>query len=313
MNYYEHHLGDYAKKAGHLSMIEDGAYRRLLDVYYSRERALPADVRECCKLARASTKPERDAVAYVLREFFVLADDGHHHKRCDEEIAKYQEAAPDREAKKENQRERQRRARARRSELFDALRGHGIVPAYDATTGELESQLSRATSRHVTPPVTRDDTATQPQTPDPSNQSKALLPTPDNSTAAPCADGVVGTPAGHAAAALNRNGLRITSQNPNLIAACSEGITTDDLLEVQRQYPDKPAGYVIAAARRIHAETVAPVAQARAGPNGAPLSKTAQAFLTLEGMKSEHQLDPRRNPPGAPEAALALAGPDTGK
>ena len=91
MNYYEHHLGDYAKDAGHLSLIEEGAYRRLLDAYYSREQALPGDVRECCKLARASTKPERDAVAYVLREFFALREDGYHQGRADTEIARFQD------------------------------------------------------------------------------------------------------------------------------------------------------------------------------------------------------------------------------
>lgn len=89
MNYYEHHIGDYAKDAGHLSMLEEGAYRRLLDAYYTRERALPADLRDCCKLAKAASKAEREAVAYILREFFVLREDGHHQNRADEEIVRY--------------------------------------------------------------------------------------------------------------------------------------------------------------------------------------------------------------------------------
>jgi uncharacterized protein YdaU (DUF1376 family) len=33
VNYYERHLGDYAKDAGHLSMLEHGAYSLLLDRY----------------------------------------------------------------------------------------------------------------------------------------------------------------------------------------------------------------------------------------------------------------------------------------
>ena len=89
MNYYEHHLGDYMRDTAHLSMLEDAAYRRLLDAYYVREKPLPADLRECYKLARASSKQEREAVAYVLREFFTLGDDGHHQARADEEIAKF--------------------------------------------------------------------------------------------------------------------------------------------------------------------------------------------------------------------------------
>lgn len=91
MNYYEHHLGDFARDTLHLSMLEEGAYRRLLDAYYIRERALPGDVRECCKLARAAAKAERDAVAYVLREFFVLRDGLHHQSRANAEIARFQD------------------------------------------------------------------------------------------------------------------------------------------------------------------------------------------------------------------------------
>lgn len=89
MNYYEHHLGDYMRDTAHLSLLEDGAYRRLIDAYYVRERALPADLKECCKLARAASKVERDAVVYVLGQFFELAEDGYRQKRCDEVIAKY--------------------------------------------------------------------------------------------------------------------------------------------------------------------------------------------------------------------------------
>lgn len=91
MNYYEHHLGDYLRDTAHLSMLEDAAYRRLLDAYYIREKALPLDVRECCKLVRATSKQERDAVAYVLREFFREAEDGYRQKRADAEIARFQE------------------------------------------------------------------------------------------------------------------------------------------------------------------------------------------------------------------------------
>ena len=38
MHYYKRNLGDYAKKAGRLSMIEHGAYTLLLDACYDRER-----------------------------------------------------------------------------------------------------------------------------------------------------------------------------------------------------------------------------------------------------------------------------------
>lgn len=50
----------------------------------------------------------------------------------------------------------------------------------------------------------------------------------------------------------------------------------------------------------------------RAGP-AKPIAKTAQAFLTLEGMKSVNRVDPRRNPAGPPEIAGLVAGPNAGK
>lgn len=89
MNYYERFLGDYAKKAGHLTMIEHGAYTLLLDLYYVREEALPGDVNQVCRLARAQSKPERDAVSAVLQEFFDAIDGRYVHRRCEQVIAEY--------------------------------------------------------------------------------------------------------------------------------------------------------------------------------------------------------------------------------
>lgn len=91
MNFYPHHLGDHARRSSHLCLLEEGALRRLLDLYYSREAALPAEVGEVCRLVRATSKPEREAVARMLREFFSLADDGWHQQRADAEIRKCQE------------------------------------------------------------------------------------------------------------------------------------------------------------------------------------------------------------------------------
>ena len=169
MNYYEHHLGDYVKDTLYLTMVQDGAYRRLLDVYYIKEEPIPLDMKGAYQRARATTKPERDAVAMVLKEFFVKTADGWRHGRCDEEIERYrqkQEAAP---VKKENDRERQQRARDRRKALFEELRDYGVTAAWDATTSQLQDALEKVKSQPnnehvtppVTPPVTRDNTATQ--------------------------------------------------------------------------------------------------------------------------------------------------------
>ena len=91
MNYYEHHLGDYLRDTAHLSMLEDGAYRRLIDAYYIREAPLQAELRDVFRLVRAQSKQDREAVETVLREFFHLTDAGWVHHRCDREIARFQD------------------------------------------------------------------------------------------------------------------------------------------------------------------------------------------------------------------------------
>lgn len=88
MNYYERHLGDYAKDTGHLSLIEHGAYCLLLDRYYSTENGISVDL--VYRVARAKTKDEKAAVDFVLSEFFSLENGVWFNKRADEEIIKAQ-------------------------------------------------------------------------------------------------------------------------------------------------------------------------------------------------------------------------------
>lgn len=286
MNYYEQHIGDYAKDAGHLSMLEDGAYRRLIDAYYTRERALPVDLRECCKLARATSKAEKDAVAYVLREFFKLGADGYHQKRCDQEIERYLELEPERELKRENDKERQRRARARRAELFDQLRANGITAPWNASTHVLEAQLSRVTGRDKSHHVTRDNTATHspyPNTHTTADQETSRTPTDP----APAS-----TPAGRACQMLKAAGCaRVNPSNPDLLAAISEGVTAEALRDTFLEAPDKsnPFAWAITTARNRHAEGPKPVSTGppRQHANGSSSgSKVYDAIQKLQGMKT---------------------------
>jgi uncharacterized protein YdaU (DUF1376 family) len=73
----------------HLSLMEDLAYRRCLDIYYLHEKPLPEDATEVARLIRMPEhKPE---VVQVLKEFFTHdVGTGYVHKRTDEEITKYQ-------------------------------------------------------------------------------------------------------------------------------------------------------------------------------------------------------------------------------
>lgn len=86
VNYYERHLGDYARDTGHLSMVEHGAYTLLLDRCYATEQGIPQD--QAYRIARARTKEEREAVDVVLAEFFTLQDGVHVQRRVQGEIEK---------------------------------------------------------------------------------------------------------------------------------------------------------------------------------------------------------------------------------
>lgn len=86
VNHYPHHIGDYLKDTAHLTLLEHGCYRRMLDVYYTRELPLPADVAAICRLVGAHSEDERAAVDLIAREFFELLPDGWRQTRCDVEI-----------------------------------------------------------------------------------------------------------------------------------------------------------------------------------------------------------------------------------
>lgn len=58
--------------------------------------------------------------------------------------------------------------------------------------------------------------------------------------------------------ALRRRSLRVTPQHPELIAAIAEGVSVEALVAMHECYPDKPAGYILAACRRQHAEPASP-------------------------------------------------------
>jgi len=74
MFYYQFNIGDYQSHTGHLSEMEDLAYRRLLDWCYLHEKPLPHNIDEVARLIRM--RSHCDCITVVLREFFDLVDDG---------------------------------------------------------------------------------------------------------------------------------------------------------------------------------------------------------------------------------------------
>jgi uncharacterized protein YdaU (DUF1376 family) len=89
MYYYQHHIGDYRKDTTHLSILEHGAYRQLLDLYYISEQPLPLDDAKLMRLVCARNADEVQAVKNVLDDFFEKTKDGYIQSRCDKEISAY--------------------------------------------------------------------------------------------------------------------------------------------------------------------------------------------------------------------------------
>ncbi len=91
MHFYQHHIGDYRKDTGHLTMLEHGAYRQLIDLYYLDENPLPVEEVRVMRLACARSTDEKEAVKNVLSDFFEKTSDGYRHKRCDAELERIYE------------------------------------------------------------------------------------------------------------------------------------------------------------------------------------------------------------------------------
>ena len=88
MQYYQRNIYDYRVSTSHLSPLEHGIYVLLMDVYYAEEAPIKDKQKYRCVGARASQ--ERNAVDFILSEFFVKKDGAWHQKRCDENVAAYQ-------------------------------------------------------------------------------------------------------------------------------------------------------------------------------------------------------------------------------
>lgn len=92
MHFYQHHIGDFNNATRHLSIIERAIYRDLLDMYYEQESAI--DASDLTKLQRRlliRSTDEKQALEFVLDEFFEKQDDFYFNNRCESEIKQYQD------------------------------------------------------------------------------------------------------------------------------------------------------------------------------------------------------------------------------
>ena len=84
MHYYQFNIGDYASHTRHLSLLEDLAYRRLLDAYYLHEK--PMNLDSAMVARQIGMREHADIVDIVLNEFFERMDGDFVHPRADKEI-----------------------------------------------------------------------------------------------------------------------------------------------------------------------------------------------------------------------------------
>jgi len=89
MHYYQFNIGDYRRDTGHLSLLEHGIYRTLLDSYYLNETPLCEDDAILMRTHCVRTDIEEKAFKNVMNDFFILTKKGYTHKKCLEQINKY--------------------------------------------------------------------------------------------------------------------------------------------------------------------------------------------------------------------------------
>jgi uncharacterized protein YdaU (DUF1376 family) len=273
VNYYEHHIGDYAEATAHLSLLEDAVYSRLLRKYYATEQPLPADLKKVQRLVGARSKDELAAVVTVLEDFFTLEEDGYHNARCDREIDAFNDGKPERDLKKKNETNRMKRHRDERSRLFQVLTDAGGHADWNIKTSDLRELVKRvagvaavaqddANASPVTRPATAPATpATATQTPDtrhhlPINQGEYV----DHHQGGPVGPARPGFekpdpgsgsgPGSEAAAAMVAAGVADASAtHPRLLALLAAGLTVAELQAAAVYAVGKGAGFAYALAR----------------------------------------------------------------
>lgn len=93
MNFYKHFIGDYQRDTGHLSLMEHGAYRLMLDTFYATQKPLPKEKRTLYRLLRAESAAERKAIDSIVLQFWSAGKEGLVNLRAETEIGKAKKQA----------------------------------------------------------------------------------------------------------------------------------------------------------------------------------------------------------------------------
>ena len=245
MNYYQRHLGDYARDAGHLTMSEYGAYGLLLDRVYSTEAPI-ASRADAYRICRAGSKPERAAVDRILAEFFVELPDGggFENRRAAKEIL----AVHNRSLLA------QKSAGARWQKKPNKIKGESMRPHSERNATAMPSDSDRNAIGMLSKTPRLQDSKSQESPASGSQVSDVEAPAISEAT--------------RACIALRSKGFPMLNNNhPDLIAALAGGVTVEEIVATAEEKPDKGLVYWLAtavsrrtdAARRAGWQSPAPV------------------------------------------------------
>lgn len=228
-------------------MVEEGAYRRLIDAYYVAEGPLPADRRECYRIAGALKPAERKAVDYVLAKFFDETPDGFRHKRCDLEIARFQD--------------KQNKAKASAEARWSKQRPESGGNANASQNGGQK-------------PMRTHSGGNAHQTPDTSHQSPDLKTKPvGNQTL---------LAAGEAVGLMRAAGIAVANPgHPKLVSLCALGITAAELTAAVETAKGNGKGFAYALAVATNARN-----EAAGNPSTRPPSKADKLAATAAELGS---------------------------
>jgi uncharacterized protein YdaU (DUF1376 family) len=141
MHYYQFNIGDYTSHTKGLSLLEDIAYRRLLDEYYLHERPLNTGI---ASVARQIGMRDHEAeVKFVLECFFQSIEEGWIHTRADKEIAHFHSKIE--QASKAGKASAERRSNARSTDVQPTNNQQPITNNQQPTIKEGKPSLSGTT------------------------------------------------------------------------------------------------------------------------------------------------------------------------
>jgi len=140
MHYYQFNIGDYLSHTKHLDLMEDLAYRRLLDLYYLHERPLNSGIASVAR--QIGMRDHETEVKTVLEEFFDLSDDGWINQRADKEIKHFHSKID--QASRAGKASAERRMSARSTDVQltnnqEPITNNQLKPSLCPPDGELDS------------------------------------------------------------------------------------------------------------------------------------------------------------------------------